>query len=83
MYMVITLKSKRGGIMNLIEAIDELEKVRNIYFLTKDSNKIMVYREDGKDLLNKNRLLNKRVYNIKRTGNEEAVIEFYEWRNEK
>ena len=30
-YMVITLKSKRGGIMNLIEAIDELTKSVDVF----------------------------------------------------
>ena len=65
--------------MDLIEAIDELEKVQNIYIIAKDSNRVFIYRERGVDNLNKYRLKNQRVYNIKRTGNDEALIEVYEW----
>lgn len=62
--------------MYLLEAINELEKVMNIYISIENDKeiKIMAYKEDGKETINKNRLSNEKVYNIKRTGNEEAII---------
>ena len=66
--------------MNLVEAINELKKVRNIYILIKDTNEIITYKECNIELFDKDKLLNKRVYNVKRTGNIEAIIEIYKWR---
>lgn len=66
--------------MYLAEAVNELEKVKNVYILIKDTNEIVVYKEDGVNLFKKDNLLNKRVYNVKRTGNIEAIIEIYKWR---
>lgn len=67
--------------MYLLEAINELEKVKNIYISIEEEKefRIIAYKEDGIENLNKHRLPNVKIYNTIRTGNEEAIIKVREW----
>ena len=65
--------------MNLKECLMDNEKCENINIYIKDTNTVIEYKKNGKILHNINTILNKRVYNSIRVGNEAIDIEIMKW----
>ena len=61
--------------MLFAEVMKELEKVKTIYILSKDTGELSFIREYGFDLCHEKKYPVVKVYSVKRIGNEKAIIE--------
>lgn len=66
--------------MNIKECILDNRKCKNIILRADEITMLNYFKYDGKELLDVNRLLNKKVKTSERVGNEKIVITYYMYR---
>lgn len=66
--------------MNIKECILDNIKCNNIILRADEITSVSYFKKDGKELLNIDNLLNKKVKTSTRVGNEEIVITYYMYR---
>ena len=66
--------------MNIKECILDNRKCKNIILRADETNMLNYFKYEGEELLDINRLLNKKVKTSKRIGNEKIVITYYMYR---
>lgn len=63
--------------MNIKECILDNRKCNNIILRADEITRVNYFKCDGKELLDINKLLNKKVKTSERIGNEKIVITYY------
>ena len=66
--------------MTIKECILDNRKCNNIILKADEITSIIYFKENGKELLDIDKLLNKKVKTSTRIGNEEIIITYYLYR---
>ena len=66
--------------MNIKECILDNRECKNIILRADEITSVAYFKENGKELLDIDKLLNKKVKTSKRIGNEEIIITYYMYR---